>query len=369
MKDENKYPNYDMFLAKIKTLWADAGEQGVHDDVLLQLENIVNGVQRKVIESYENRDYEGVLHHAQTALELRKIILAPDHLDFYASYVNIGGAYSELEKFDEALYWYKLAFDVYENNYPADHPDMAKAHNNLAETYLDLDKYKECLYHSKAILEINEKHYPPDSSEVVDWQKMIGDFYTMAGQPDESILYYKKVLEAYKKALPSNHPDISDLRMKLAGVCKHLKRWGDFISLLEEEKELRVPNDPELIFLLAHIGEAYMTQEDIKEAVVYYTDALNLAGTFAGSIEHVLNVNIAFIHDGLAMSLEKTENNKEEVLRHKLIALKIKEKLLAPWHPSIVATHGKLASAYIEVSKFEQAVGHQKKLSSLQKRL
>jgi hypothetical protein len=94
--------------------------------------------------------------------------------------------------------------------------------------------------------------------------------------------------------------------------------------------DVREPGDPLISNLHGHIGEAYLFQGDNSAAVTHYREALKLSGSLDGNIEHINDVNVAFMHDALARGIKNVKNNSNEELRHSLIALKIKQKLMPP---------------------------------------
>ena len=285
---------------------------------------LLKNYQAAVAEAYEQNRFEDALKHALAALKIRTIILPPGHLDFYKSYINIGGAHSEMGQYEDALHWYKLAFEIYENKLPFDHPDMARAHNNLVETYLDLNQYENALKHAKQILMIKENTLPPDNSEVADWQQIIGHIYVELDQYKDALHHYELALEMKDKLLPCGHPDINELHSIMVSICT---RFAESLSFVDQH----------------------------EDALQYYKRALEIVGEI---LPYKDTVDVLYkLHGNIAHSYEALEQF-ENSLYHLKISLEIRKKYVPPGHIDIIITHSRIGKIYTHIGQYEDALRH-----------
>ncbi|MFH0702776.1 MAG: tetratricopeptide repeat protein [bacterium] len=73
------------------------------------------------------------------------------HSDTATSYNNIGFAYDEQGKYEEALTWYKKSLAINEKELGLQHPDTAASYNNIGLVYKAQGNHKEAQkWYSKA---------------------------------------------------------------------------------------------------------------------------------------------------------------------------------------------------------------------------
>ncbi len=101
------------------------------------------------------------------ALEAKRATRGPDHLELAPTYLNLGGALMELERYDEARQAYARGLELWAKHAGPDHRDTVVGHLGLGRLELKVGRLPEALEHSERALRIASVDVPIDHPGLV----------------------------------------------------------------------------------------------------------------------------------------------------------------------------------------------------------
>jgi protein O-mannosyl-transferase len=257
-------------------------------------------------------------------------------------YNNLGAAYADLNRWDEAIQEYKAALTL--------KPNLAEAHNNLGRAYYKgSGQYNDATQEYKTALSLK-----PDYAEA---QNNLGMVYYDQGKLSDALLEYEKALKInsdyaiaynnrgnvykklgrlseafgdYRRALAVN-PDFAEAHNNLGVVLQDSGRFHE--AILEYQTALQLKTD----YAEAHnnLGVVYKNTGHLDEAVREYQAAL------------ALRPDNAETHNNLGVVYTKL-GRLDEAVRQFMAALSLK--------PDYAEIHNNLANAFQKQGHRDEAI-------------
>jgi protein O-mannosyl-transferase len=288
--------------------------------------------------------------HYQKALEIK-----PDYADAYS---NLGSVFLQKGKVDEAIARYQKALEI--------KPDYADAYSNLGNAFLQKGKIGEAIAHYQKALEIKP--------EKADAHSNLGNAFLQNGKVDEAIAHYQKALEI--------KPDYADAYSNLGNAFLQKGKVDEAIDHYQKALEIK----PELSEPHYNLANAFLQKGKVDEAIDHYQKALEIKPDYAeahGNLGNVLlqkgRMNDAIAQYQMALEIKPLnvafQNNLALVLatspstslRNGIKAVALAQQanqLSGENQPLILCT---LAAAYAEVQQFPEAVETAQKALKLAK--
>lgn len=116
----------------------------------------------KVIQMYQNQEYDGAIPLAQQALDEAEADHGADSPQTVLALNNLAMLYKKTGKLKAAEPLYLRALSISEKILPADHPDFAVPLNNLAMYYDSLKDYAKADEYSDRAIKVIETTYGAD---------------------------------------------------------------------------------------------------------------------------------------------------------------------------------------------------------------
>lgn len=173
---------------------------------------------------------------------------------------NLGLAYVEDKRLDEAIVEYKRALTI--------KPNFAQAHDNLGIAYAKKGRFEDAISEYRKAIAIK-----PDQAEAYS---NLGNVYNKQGRLDEAISEYKKALVI--------KPRFAVVHSNLGVAYAKKGRLDEAIS--EQIKALWI--NPNLEEAHTNLGVVYHQKDDLDKAIYSYEQAL------------AINPNLAWVHSNLA---------------------------------------------------------------------
>lgn len=226
---------------------------------------------------------------------------------------SIGDIYLSLGRYDEAVFAYQKALDVFKTTKGANHTTIASVFVRLADLYNKIGKFKESKSYCENALRIYGKPIPGTSSEEI-----------AAGLTDVSAIYesmneHEQALKLLQKALKMYNSS-SGQQSTIAGI----------------EAQIGV-----LYYILGNYGESYAS---FKSAIAKFRACGEKKSAFFG---------IALNQMGLACVQRYALNEASELFEE---AKSILEQVCGPYHSETLGVYGNLAGTYDAMGRLDEAI-------------
>ncbi|CAF2633795.1 unnamed protein product [Rotaria sp. Silwood2] len=227
---------------------------------------------------YDNMaEYSKALSSYEQSLEIRKIALPPNHPDLASSYNNISSVYYNMGEYSKALSSYEQSLEIRKIALPPNHPDLASSYNNIGNVYYNTSEYSKALSSLEQSLEIRKIALPPNHPDLASSYNNIGNVYYNTSEYSKALLSYERSLEIQKIALPPNHPDLASSYNNIGNVYYNMGEYSKALSSYERSLEIRKialpPNHPDLATSYLNIGLVYSKMNEYSKALSYYEKA------------------------------------------------------------------------------------------------
>jgi tetratricopeptide (TPR) repeat protein len=201
--------------------------------------------------------------------------------DSYISHNNLGFAYNNMGRTDEAIAELILALRL--------KPDYAKAHNNLGNSYYEQGRIHEAIMEYKEAIRLKPDHAKAHNN--------LGLAYDMLGRTDEAIVRYRVALRL--------KPDFVDAHINLGLAYVNQGLTDEAVEELREAIRL----EPDSAEAHNNLGNLYAAQGLTDEAIREFRKTIRLKPDNADA--HY-NLGLAYIEKGLK---NEAIREFEEVLR------------------------------------------------------
>jgi tetratricopeptide (TPR) repeat protein len=179
------------------------------------------------------RTDEAITFHQQT-LAARERVLGPDHPDTLTSRHNLATAYQDLGPSDEAITLHKQTLAARERVLGPDHPHTLQSRNNLAVAYWQANRTRKAIALHKQTLAARERILGPDHPHTLQSRGGLAVAYQDAGRTDEAIALQEQALAGRERVLGPDHPDTLTARSNLAVFYRYAGRTDEAIALQEQ---------------------------------------------------------------------------------------------------------------------------------------
>ena len=349
--------------------------------------------------------YDKALLNLQQAKEC---LSSYPNADYKSSILNnIGGVYSSLGKYKEAMEFYTKSLDIRIAEYGEFDFDIATSYNNIAHLQFDLGHYDDALENLQKCLKI----YTQAGDEFPDCATVYGNIaavYSEKGQYERALDYYKRQLEISKTLYGDNHPNIAtcyngmanvyvkqslyddalDLYLKAKAIFEKIygrmhsrvalaysnlgfiyNKKGEFGQALECHSNamdiyssINGTEHPDLVGVYRGIGEVYVASKDYDNAQSNYFKALDIAIKNWGRVHG----DIANLYNELYL-LYYNQEDYSNALKYAQDALSVYLDVYGESHPDVATVYANIGQIYNSKEEYSVAIEYtQKALNILQ---
>ncbi len=312
---------------------------------------------------YYNTDnaYKKAFATALKAYEIRKNILVSNHPDLATNCLSMGNSQKSIDKYKEALKYYKKALFIYQNNKTSDF-DMGNVWSHIAGLHKRLGNYEEAKKAAENAV-IFHKKLPKEN--LVN----LGNTLRLYGQVLFEMENYKKALELFKEALSIDqkfldaiHPDIGTDYNNIGAALYQLDdndgAIKNYQNSLKIKENILGKNHSAIAVTLNNIAEIYRYQEEYEKAIEYFNHAIEIETLVYGR----KNTHTAITLYNLALTYNEMGKKEKAVKLYKEV-LQIQERNLPKGHPDTLNTIKKLVTLYDWMGEHEKMQQLQDKLS------
>lgn len=219
----------------------------------------------KAIESFE------------TALEIRKDKLGPEHPDVAKSLVFLGDLYRLYDiDLDRSEEYYLRALAILRQSLGEDHLSNLHAISGLADLYSDRGDHGEALELYRKNLEIRLEVFGDEHPSVAEGMGHLANGYRKMGQLEEAENYYRQALDLWIDLMGPDHTVISGARIGLGELLVDMERYEEADTHFQKAFEIQQEHFGEEAgaLVLRSMGRLHRHRGDYETAEDYYRKAI-----------------------------------------------------------------------------------------------
>ena len=273
-----------------------------------------------------------------------------------AAFVAQGVAFiagSRLSDTDAGLHWVELSRASL-RRLGGDPRLAAIIDSTEGAVYTAAGRYDEALVSHARAREYWENNDPnaPDLAGVLG---DIGSVYTSLGRIDEAIEIHRRAIVLREKTYGEHHPQVANAVRELGSALSQAHKYDEALEQLERALEIgrasRGEDNHFIATVYDDLGRIHRKQEKLDKAIEHHRKALKIWEKVLGTPNPDLAISI--LNVGYTLN---AAGRFEDALNEFLRALKMFEATVGPQHPYIVYASNSVASAYVDLNRYAEAV-------------
>ncbi|XP_062026509.1 protein KINESIN LIGHT CHAIN-RELATED 3 [Rosa rugosa] len=220
-------------------------------------------------------DHEAALEHL--VLASMAMVANGQEVEVASVDSSIGDTYLSLSRYDEAVFAYQKALNVFKTTKGENHPSVGSVFIRLADLYNRTGKVKESVSYCENALRIYEKPMPGvPPEEMASGLTDIAAIYESMNELEQAVKLLQKALKIYNDA-PGQQSTVAGIEAQM-GVMNYM--LGNYSESYESFKnaitKLRATGEKKSAFfgiVLNQMGLACVQRYDINEAQEFFEEA------------------------------------------------------------------------------------------------
>ena len=221
--------------------------------------------------------YDEALHYKRKALEMRQEILSPTDLRLSDSYNDLGISYMIIGNSEKALIYFQQALSIRKQHPEQEKNYLSQLYSSMARAYEELKQYKEAQrYHQKAIA-LSESGGDL-MTKAYSYHNM-GGHYLEKKEYAKAITYMKRALKLRRQEKPQNILGIIQSYSSLAEVYLQWHKADDALAYAKQAVALQEQYAPLSIGMAESyqtLGWGYFGQGKFKKSYHFAKKAFDL---------------------------------------------------------------------------------------------
>ncbi|KAJ9564160.1 hypothetical protein OSB04_000126 [Centaurea solstitialis] len=229
-------------------------------------------------------DYETALEHY--VLASMAMAAGGHETDVAAVDVCIGDAYLSMARYDEAVFSYQKALNLFKSAKGENHPSCASVFVRLADLYNKIGKFRESKSYCENALRIYVKPVPGfPKEEIASGLVEVSSIYESMNELDQAVNLLKKALKAYGKA-PGQVSTVAGIEAQIGVLYYMMGSYKQSYDCLKTAiSKLRVVGEKKSALFgvaLNQMGLACVQIHSINEAADLFEEARGILETEYG---------------------------------------------------------------------------------------
>ncbi len=297
--------------------------------------------------------YQASLSLFQRALELRRATLGPDDLDTVASMDDMGEAYRELNRFDEAESMHREALAA-KQRLGAPPSSIAASLNNVGLTLSERGRFADAEPLLRQALDIWRRHEGAAADVVASGLNNLADVVRQQGRVADAVPLLEEAIGIRRQTVGATHPSLALVVGHLGRVYSQQGNAAKAEPLLREALNIRQrvygDDHPDTVNTRSDLTSLLHDQGDLAGAEPLYRAAVNSLAARLGrtSGDYAVQVN------NLATVLED-QRRFDEAERLYRESLAIRQRLNAPVPQSVARAQHNLARTLLAMGRVPEA--------------
>lgn len=297
--------------------------------------------------------YQASLSLFQRALELRRATLGPDDLDTVASMDDMGEAYRELGRFDDAESMHREALAA-KQRLGAPPSSLAASLNNVGLTLSERGRFADAEPLLRQALHTWRRHEGRAADVVASGLNNLADVVRQQGRLAEAVPLLEEAIAIRRQTVGATHPSLAIVVGHLGRAYSLQGNAAKAEPLLREALNIRQrvygDDHPDTVNTRGDLTSLLHDQGDLAGAEPLYRAAVRSLAARLGptSLDYAILVN------NLATVLED-QRRFEEAERLYRESLAIRQRSDAPAPPSVARAQHNLARTLLAMGRMPEA--------------
>lgn len=270
----------------------------------------------------------------------------------------IGSAYFDSSNYDKALIYYQNELSVRKSIQGENHKDIANCYANIGLVHEFKGEYKAALNYFQKALAIRQKMFGENDLKTADSYHDIASENYLLGNYQESIEYFFKALKIREELAGSISYEVAHTLGAIATVCIESQLFDDALGANRATEkiyfDLKINQiSQEFAVLYNERGRIYFSQNDYKNAILYWQKALEINQKLYGE----KNVYTAKAYSNIG-NVYQAMGDYRRAIANQEIALGIYKSIFGNSNPDIALCYRNLGAIYRSTDDFDTALSY-----------
>jgi tetratricopeptide (TPR) repeat protein len=288
------------------------------------------------------------------ALQKRRTLLGPQHLDVAQSLNNLGSVYALQSNYTEAERELRQALAIRRELKGNGSEEVAATLSALAEVMAYRGEYSQGTPLIEEALAIRRRLYGDTHLLLAESISDLGQNYSDRGDFTRAEQYLREAMEMQRKLHPGGHPALAESISNVALALMSQEKPAEAEVLYEEAvamlRRLLGSAHPDLATALQNLGFVRETRHDYRGAEAAYLEALQMSRKMLGE----RHPDVATIMGNMAFVIY-ADGRRKQAIELQREALAMRRELLGDEHPSVASSEANLAYWLIDARELEEA--------------
>jgi non-specific serine/threonine protein kinase/serine/threonine-protein kinase len=311
--------------------------------------------------------YPEAARQLQSAIDIRRKTLGPEHVDTLASMGQLAALYRDQGRMNDAERLEKTVLEGQRRTLGPEHPNTFRTMDALQTVYLREGKFVEAEAVGRQALDGLERKLGPEDPDSVSAMSDLASVYTEEGKNTLAEPLFKKALAISRKTRGPDHPVTLSTMSDLSVLYSRQKRYPEAEALtsqvLQGTQRTLGPEHPATLKVMSNLAVTYSDDRKYAESEALNRKTLELSKKILGP-EHpstlivMNNLGVAWKSMGKYAEAESLDNQM----------LEIAGRTLGAEHPITLSAKANLATDYFYEGKYKQAESGFRELLEIRKR-
>jgi eukaryotic-like serine/threonine-protein kinase len=278
----------------------------------------------------------------QSAIEIRRRVLGPEHPDTLRSTTSLANVLREEGHYAEAEKLIRETLSIRSRVLGPEHPDTLKSMNILGTILVQEGHYAEAEKLDRETLDIRRRVLGPEHPDTLASMNNLAAVLDHEGHYAEAEKLDRETLDVKRRVLGPEHPDTLTSMMNLGIVLDQQGRYAEAEKLYREtldvQKRVLGPEHPDTLRSMITLGNVLTDEGHYPEAEKVHREALEVNRRVLGP-DHpdtLMSMNSL----GIVLMEEAQYAEAEKLYRE---VLDVEQRVLGPDHPDTATTTYDLA--------------------------
>lgn len=335
--------------------------QRLHNECILTIQNYfddlhyVKGIifTTKAEINCENRNYYKALENHENALDIYLSTIGEHNERTLKTYENIGLIYEKIDQFDEALNNYEKVYILRKSAENEENIGVVNLKEKMGNIFRLQGNFPNALSYLSEALEFKDKYFPDDHEEKLSLYINLGKLYKDTGNFISSYDFLNKALIIAKNNLDTNDPQLIEVYRNVAVLKGQNDEIEEAIEYYTEavSRLIALDENLEVAQIYKEITELFLAKEDYDGAIEYALKSKEMTEKTVGK-DDILNLDCVNL---LAHVYNESGDCEDAILAYQDVCRILIEKFGKLNHNLAIA-YENMSGVFVKLEKLNDAI-------------